>query len=80
MNSMVFTSRFRRAYVQKRSRKEMVVATLLLLGVIASCGLACKEEEREQQVLSADFNSDRRSSIVASWTEQPSNFTPQGQR
>jgi hypothetical protein len=51
----LFENRFRRSYVQKRSSGEMVVATLLIIAVIAACGVAGKDAEQEAQKVQEYF-------------------------
>lgn len=63
----VFSSRIRQAYVRRRSKREMAVATLLLMAVMGACGLAAREDERAQDVSAEVFNSELRRSIVATW-------------
>jgi hypothetical protein len=66
----VFTSRFRCAYLKKRSKKAMALIPLVLL-IAVIFGVAGRHDEQDQQRLKADFSPALRNNVVASW-ETPS--------
>jgi hypothetical protein len=70
----VFTSRFRSAYLRKRSKKAMALIPLVLLIAVAF-GLAGRHDERDQQQLKAEFSPAVRSNVVARW-DVPAGVVP----
>ena len=41
----VFTNRIRTAYLRKRQKRDRILAALLLIGVVAACGIAGRMDE-----------------------------------
>ena len=72
---MVFTSRIHCAYLEKRSKKGMALATLLLLAIIGACGIAGSEEQ-DRQAMSDQISSASRKRIVARWTASENSIIP----
>lgn len=67
----VFTSRIRAAHLRKRSASEMYLATIILLSIIAACGLAGSTEEKDARMMSEETSSRQiHRRVVASWDEK----------
>lgn len=63
----VFVGAARRAYLEKRSKREMAVATFLVAAVIGALGLTSAQDEKDRQAMSAEFTPALRKSVVSSW-------------
>jgi|GEM_PF-4969683 len=62
----VFVSRVRRAYVRRRSLREMAIATLLMVAAVALLAIAaCEELERPAEPVG--LTAAQRAEIVRSW-------------
>jgi len=82
-NVEVFVSTVRRAYLKKRSKKQMAVATLLLSTAAGLFGFASSQDERDQQAMSAEFTPALRKSVVSTWAGadiQMTTASPEGGR
>lgn len=67
----VFANRVRRAYIRKRSTREMAVATLGFALFILLLGLAGHDQVREEEAMKDLFTHDRRVCIVEWATSAP---------
>ena len=65
----VYTSKVRRAYLKKRSKGQMLAATVIIAGVMGLFGLAAKSDEVASQELSGQFRMEHRRAVVATWSQ-----------
>jgi len=72
----VFASRFRCAYLKKRSNQSMLRFTLALLLVALAFSFAARHDEEDQLSMSTDVSPAIRASVVARWAAPSSYFFP----
>lgn len=64
----VYANRIRRSYERRRSVREMIVATLLLIAAVALLAVAaCEQEQEEQHVSTYALTAEQKLDIVRSW-------------